>query len=285
MAEKTEPDEVKSETKEAETKRLLLDQESRIDALTNEADKLRVRCYSKSQFIYNISHELKTPLTNIKGFSSLLYSGEFGQLNEEQRRHVSMVIQEADRSMYIIQRMLDAAKLESNRVKLDLKEVNLSELANSNSITALREAALSKHLAFSWMTSYDVPKIIADPEGLIQVFIDLIGNAVKFTEHGSITVKVFRKSRTKVQCDVIDTGIGVGDEEKCKIFRRFYEAPKKDPAKQDGAGIGLGLSIAREIVRLHCGKIGFESQLGKGSRFWFILPVSVKVRNKTELHS
>jgi signal transduction histidine kinase len=267
--------------KELETKRLLQDQGSKIKEMLNEANKLRANSDLKSQFIYNISHELKTPLTNIKGFSSLLYSGEFGALNEEQRSYTLTITQEADRLMLIIQQVLDAAKLEANKVKLELKEVDLHELANSHSIMALQEAALNKHLEFSWNTGFDVPKITADPNRLIQVFVNLIGNSVKFTEQGSIAVKVFKKSKRTIECDVVDTGIGIGDEDRHKIFKKFYEAPKKELVKQDGAGTGLGLSITREIIKLHHGKIGFRSQLGKGSTFWFSLPINPKSKKKS----
>ena len=266
--------------KELQTKRLLQDYEGRIKELTSAAGKLQANSELKSQFIYNITHELKTPLTNIKGFSSLLYSGEFGALNEEQRNYASTITQEADRLMLIIQQVLDAAKLEANKVKLEPKEVDLHELGNSHSILALKEAAQNKHLEFSWNINYDVPKITADPNRLIQVFVNLIGNAVKFTEQGGITVKIFRKSRTKVECDVIDTGIGISDEDRRKLFKKFYEVPKKGLVKQDGAGTGLGLSITKEIINLHHGKIGFESQLGKGSKFWFILPIKPQSNKK-----
>ncbi len=267
--------------KELETKRLLQDQGGKIKELANEANKLRANNFLKSQFIYNISHELKTPLTNIKGFSSLLYGGEFGPLNEEQRNYVSTITQEADRLMLIIQQVLDAAKLEANKVKLELKEVDLNELANSHSITALRDAATNKHLEFSWNTSFDVPKITADPNRLIQVLVNLIGNSVKFTERGSITVKVFKKSKRTVEVDVIDTGIGISDEDKHKIFKKFYEAPKKDLVTQVGAGTGLGLSITKEIIKLHGGRIGFTSQQGRGSTFWFSLPIKPKSKKRS----
>jgi signal transduction histidine kinase len=268
--------------KELETKRILQDHEVQIKNLENEKYKLEANSELKSQFIYNITHELKTPLTNIKGFSSLLYSGEFGQLNEEQRNYVLTITQEADRLMLIIQQVLDAAKLESNKVKLELKEIDLRDIANSHSILALKEAAQNKHISFSWVTNFDVPKIIADPNRLIQVFVNLIGNAVKFTEEGGITVKVFKKSRMMVECDIIDTGIGISDEDRRKLFKKFYEAPKKGLVKQDGAGTGLGLSITKEIVKLHGGKIGFDSQVGKGSRFWVVLPIKPKSKKKTD---
>ena len=267
--------------KELETKRLLQDQGSKIKEMANEANKLRANSVLKSQFIYNISHELKTPLTNIKGFSSLLYSGEFGPLNEEQRNYTSTITQEADRLMLIIQQVLDAAKLEANKVKLETKEIDLHDLENSHSIGALKEMAQNKGLEFSWNVVFDVPKIVADPNRLIQVFVNLIGNSVKFTEKGSIAVKVFKKSKRTVECDVIDTGIGISDDDKHKIFKKFYEAPKKDLVKQDGAGTGLGLSITREIIKLHGGRIGFDSQLGKGSTFWFSLPIKPRPKKRS----
>ncbi len=267
--------------KELETKRLLQDQGSKIKEMANEANRLRANSDLKSQFIYNISHELKTPLTNIKGFSSLLYGGEFGALNEEQRNYTNTITQEADRLMLIIQQILDAAKLEANKVKLEPKELDLRDLENSHSIGALKEMSRNKGLDFSWNVSFDVPKITADPNRLIQVFVNLIGNSVKFTEKGSITVKVFKKSKRTVECDVIDTGIGISDDDKHKIFKKFYEAPKKDLVKQDGAGTGLGLSITREIIKLHGGRIGFESQLGKGSTFWFSLPIKPKSKKRS----
>ncbi len=263
--------------KELETKRKLRDQDSVIRDLQNQVKKLRSTSDLKSQFIYNISHELKTPLTNIKGFSTLLRDGEFGSLNDEQKEYVSTIIDEANRLMLIIQQVLDAAKLESNKVKLELKEVEMRDLYENPSIKALQESAMEKGLSFSWDVAFDVPKVYADPNRLIQVFVNLIGNAIKFTEKGGVSVKIYRKGSKYIQCDVIDTGIGISDEDKHKLFRKFYEAPKKGLVKQDGAGTGLGLSIAKDIVKLHGGKIGFESELGKGSRFWFTVRVRPKI--------
>jgi signal transduction histidine kinase len=116
---------------------------------------------------------------------------------------------------------------------------------------------------------------------LIQAFVNLIANATKFTSTGSITVKMTRKSKKMVKCEVSDTGIGISDIDKRKIFKKFYQATKKDElVKQDGSGTGLGLSITKEIIGLHHGKIGFESELGKGSKFWFTLPINYRPSKK-----
>ncbi|MDE1857352.1 MAG: PAS domain-containing protein [Candidatus Micrarchaeota archaeon] len=247
----------------------------------NEVKELKRDSAQKTDFIYNISHELKTPLTSIKGFSTLLYNGEVGPLNDQQKDYVMTIIEEADRLTLIIQQVLDATKLEAQKVKLDLKDVDLAELENSPSIKALKEAAESKGLAFRWKAAYDLPRITADPNRLIQVFVNLIGNAIKFTEHGSITVDISNKSKKAVICKVIDTGIGVSDEDRRRLFKKFYQAAKKEGlVMREGSGTGLGLSITKNIVELHGGKVGVESTLGQGSTFWFILKVNPTVKKQ-----
>ncbi|MEM3827263.1 MAG: PAS domain-containing sensor histidine kinase [Candidatus Micrarchaeaceae archaeon] len=265
---------------ELQTKRQLSDQEAALREQDNEIKKLRMTSELKSQFIYNISHELKTPLTAIKGFSKLLYSGEFGALSDEQKGFVKTILDESDRLTLIIQQVLDAAKLEAKKVKLDLKEVDFKALYDSPSIKALEEAAKEKGLDFSWSVDFDVPIIIADPNRLIQVFVNLIGNSIKFTEKGGIAVRISRKSKKRVECKVSDTGIGISDEDKRKIFKKFYQAPKRELVKQDGAGTGLGLSITKDIISLHGGKISFESQQGKGTTFSFVLPIKPREKKK-----
>jgi PAS domain S-box-containing protein len=259
--------------KELATKQLLVSQDSIIKENFGYIKKLEGNSELKSEFIYNISHELKTPLTSIIGFSKFLYGGEFGQLNDEQRDNIKTIIDEADRLMLIINQILDATKLDANKVELDFKEVDLAELKNSPSITALEEAAQKKGVQFSWTVKYDTPKIMADQNRLIQVFVNLIGNAIKFTESGSITVNIENKSKNKIVVSVKDTGMGISPEDKQKLFRKFYQVPRKGLVKPEGTGTGLGLSITRDIIKLHHGKIKVDSEVGKGSNFWFILPI------------
>jgi PAS domain S-box-containing protein len=260
--------------KELETKRKLADLQDRLDKEDSMINKLKSTGDLKSQFIYNISHELKTPLTNIIGFSKLLYKGEFGELNTDQLNYIKTIIDEADRLIQMIQQVLDAAKLESEKMKLEVREVNLKELYNNPTMQSMRESALKEGLKFSWNVEYDVPTIIADPNRLIQVFVNLIGNSIKFTDKGDIKVKIANKGKSFVECSVTDTGIGISDEDRHKLFRKFYEAPtKRGLVKQEGAGTGLGLSITKQIVELHGGKISCESEPGKGSTFSFTLRV------------
>lgn len=266
--------------KELETKRKLTDLEEKVEKEDAKIARLKGTGELKSQFIYNISHELKTPLTNIKGFSKLLYQGDFGPLNSEQLSYINTIIDEADRLMLIIQQVLDAAKLESEKMTLELREVNLKEMGNNATIQAMKETAEHKGLKFEWIVDFDVPNIIADPNRLIQVFVNLIGNSIKFTDNGKITVKISKKTKGSIKCDVIDTGIGISEEDRRKLFKKFYEAPKKGLVKQKESGTGLGLSITREIVRLHGGNIICESEVDKGSKFSFTLRVKPKKKKK-----
>ncbi|MGC8776926.1 MAG: ATP-binding protein [Candidatus Micrarchaeia archaeon] len=261
------------------TKRRIEELEEMLAEAKRNEERFRGESDLKTQFIYNISHELKTPITNIKGFSSLLQKGDFGELNSEQKEYVKIILDESERLMQLIQQILDVAKLSSGKIKLDLQEVNFSKLAENPSIKALEEVATNKGLAFSWTVDYNVPEVIADPNRLIQVFVNLISNAIKFTEHGSISVKIYRKGKN-VRVEVSDTGIGISKEDQRKLFRKFYQVQKKGLTKQEGAGTGLGLSIAKEIIALHKGRIGVNSELGKGSTFWFTIPIDLKKKKE-----
>jgi PAS domain S-box-containing protein len=246
-----------------------------------EFDKAKGESELKTQFINNISHDLKTPLTNIKGFAKLFLEDTFGPLTDEQKEYITIISKEADRLMELIMQILEVAKLESGKIKLDLQQVNLAELAKTPSLNTLVEVAHRKGLEFGeWSIDYDVPEIKADPNRLIQVFANLIGNALKFTEKGSIKVKISRKGKSSVLIEVIDTGIGISKEDKAKLFKKFFQIQRKDLKIQEGSGTGLGLSIAKEIVNLHGGKMAVTSEPGKGSTFWFTLPIAGKKKKK-----
>ncbi len=237
----------------------------------------------KTQFIYNISHDLKTPLTSIQGYSKLMLEGEFGAITEEQRSPLETISAEVDRLKQLILQILDVAKLESKKIKLDIQPVNFKELAENPSVRALAERAKGQGLEFSFNVDYNVPAVNADPNRLIQVFVNLIDNALKFTEKGSISVRVMRKGRI-VKVEVADTGIGIKEEDRSKIFRKFYQVARKDLTMQPKAGTGLGLSIVKEIVSLHGGRVGIlKQEPGKaGSTFWFTLPLEKKKRKQQQ---
>lgn len=265
--------------KELLTKKELVETEETLDEKERLVEKLQEESELKSQFIFNISHDLKTPITNIKGFSTLLFNGELGGINEEQKSYVKIVIDESDRLMDLIKQILDVARLSSGKVKLELQPVDLKKLGENPSIKALEEVAAGKGIMFSWNVDYNLGEVNIDPNRIIQVFVNLINNSIKFTEHGSIKVDIFKKGKN-VRVEVKDTGIGIGKEDQRKLFKKFYQVHRKDLTMQQGAGTGLGLSIVKEIVNLHGGRIGINSELGKGSVFWFTIPILGKKKKE-----
>ncbi len=250
------------------------------DKATKQMKEIKSESDLKTQFIYNVSHDFKTPITNIKGFSTLLYKEEFGVLTDEQKSYVKIIMDELDRLMLLIEQILDVAKLSSGRIKLDMQQVDMGELMENASIKALAESAANKGITLKHNVDYNVPQIPADPNRLIQAFVNLIGNAIKFTEAGgTISVSVFKKGKN-IRVEVTDTGMGIDKEEKAKLFKKFYQLPRKGLTTHEGAGTGLGLSITKEIVNLHGGQIGVKSEVGKGSTFWFTIPTSVRIKKK-----
>lgn len=262
--------------KELLTKLRMEDLEKVADDAQRKLTKEAAESDLKTQFIYNISHDLKTPLTSIQGYSKLMIRGDFGAVTEDQRSALETISAESERLKQLILQILDVAKLESKKIRLDIQRVNLSDIAGNPSINALAERAKAQGLEFSINVDYNVPEVNADPNRLIQVFVNLIDNALKFTEKGSIRVNVIRKGKN-VRVEVVDTGLGVKEEERAKLFKKFYQVSRKDLTMQPKAGTGLGLSIVKEIVSMHGGRVGINSGgLGKGSVFWFTIPLEKK---------
>ncbi len=267
--------------RELMTKVRMEELEDRLGDAERLEEKLKAESDLKTQFIYNISHDLKTPLTSIKGYSKLMLQGEFGAITEDQKGSLETILGEVDRLMSLILQILDVAKLASGKIKLDIQQVSFNDIKENASIKALGERARNQGLEFGINVDYNVPPIPADPNRLIQVIVNLIDNALKFTERGSIKVNVTRKGKN-VRVEVADTGIGVKDDDLKKLFKKFYQVSRKDLTMQPKAGTGLGLSIVKEIVNLHGGRVGVTSELGKGSTFWFTIPPEKKKRRQQE---
>lgn len=266
--------------KELASKRKFNELLDELEKEQREAEKLKLESDLKSQFIYNISHDLKTPITNIMGFSKLLLTDGADALTKEQKEYIQIIYDESERFLQLVKQILDVAKLSSGIVKLDVQDVNFNDIGENPSIKALREACENKGLYFNWIVDADVPLIGADPNRLIQVFSNLLSNAIKFTNHGGVTVHVMRNKKKGVRVDVSDTGIGISKEDRPKIFKKFYQI-KRDLIMQQGSGTGLGLSIVKEVVNLHGGQIKVESEPGEGTTFWFTMPLRPDLKKKT----
>jgi len=225
----------------------------------------------KTEFISAVSHELRTPLTSIKGYAELLLEGDSGELNEEQREFLRIIADNSAKLAELIDDLLDVQRIESGRLELELEELRLDELLRGVA-EAFRAAAEEKGLMFEVEVAEGLT-IRADRERLAQALSNLISNAIKYTEEGSVRVRMRRVDR-KAMIEVEDTGIGMDQEEVEQLFTRFFQADGGYTRR--AGGTGLGLFIAKAIVDEHDGEISVESELGVGSRFTVLLPLSLQ---------
>jgi PAS domain S-box-containing protein len=230
----------------------------------------------KSTFVSNVSHDLRTPLTSIQGYSELLSNKVLGELNKEQTEAASVIHGEALRLGKLINDILDVSRIDAGVLVLRKKSFLLSAIEDRCSC---RPIADSKGLTIIWNTPDSIGEVYADPDRISQVITNLVSNAIKFTDRGSVTVNAFKRDRNFIQIDVIDTGIGISDKEvkNRSMFERFHRLENKGNKRE---GTGLGLAIVEDIVKLHGGEIHVESRLGKGSKFFFTIPRYSSIKNK-----
>jgi PAS domain S-box-containing protein len=230
----------------------------------NKVDKM------KNEFISTVSHELRTPLTSIKGSLGLLSGGIGGQLSEKMKSLVTMAMSNCDRLIRLINDMLDIEKMEAGKIKFKMEELPVSELIE-DAIRANEGYAEKFKVPLRIVDPLeDVAKVNGDHDRLMQVLTNLISNAIKFSpENKSVDIKVERLNRM-VRFSVIDHGEGISESFKEQIFKKFCQGDSSDIRKVEGTG--LGLSISKKIVEVHNGEIGYSSEVGKGTTFYFDIP-------------
>lgn len=224
---------------------------------------------AKSEFISTVSHELRTPMTAIKGYTDLIYGGAVGQLNDNQKHFLSVIKNNTDRLIALINDLLDISRIETGRVRFEPAPVKLGEVV-ADVVEAMAAHAQEQGLILTYEVDAGLPEVMGDRDRLYQVLTNLIGNAINYTPEGSVTVDVTNVGMA-VQLSVRDTGIGIESEDIGRIFDRFYRAD--DPVVQEASGTGLGLPIVKMFVEMHGGRVWVDSEKGKGSTFTFILPV------------
>jgi PAS domain S-box-containing protein len=221
----------------------------------------------KDEFVGTVSHELRTPLTSIKGFVELMADGDAGPLTETQREFLQVAARNADRLGELINDLLDMSRIESQRLQIRTEPVDLSVVL-AEVAASFRVQAYTKGLTFREGYA-NAPKVAGDAPRLVQVFSNLVSNAIKYTPSGEIGI-VAAAMDARVEVIVHDSGIGLTEEEQAQLFTRFFRG--RDPVVVQAGGTGLGLVIAKAIVQRHHGTIRVESQPGQGTRFRVVLP-------------
>ena len=215
----------------------------------------------------NVSHELRTPLTSIKGFTETLLDGAVRD-EATSRRFLTIISSEADRLVKLVDDLLDLSQLESKRVTLDLRRVNVAALV-AHTVDKLQPLAQGSGLLLEQAAPPEV-WVTADRDRLEQVLTNLIDNALKYTPTGGrVDVRVAQADR-EVEISVSDTGKGIGPADLPHVFERFYRADRS--RTRGSGGTGLGLAIARHIVEAHGGRIRVDSLLDEGTTFLFTIP-------------
>jgi len=224
----------------------------------------------KSDFVATMSHELRTPLNVIVGYNDLLLDGAFGTVTPEQSEPLLRIENSAYQLLDLINTTLDVSRLEAGRLPINLEEVEPAALLRE--IDAETRDLQKRHgIQFTWSIPPVLPLLRTDPMKLKIVLKNLIGNAVKFTEHGTVTINA-ADTGGSVEFHVIDTGIGIAPETQQVIFEPFRQADSS--ATRRHGGVGLGLYIARRLIEMLGGRIGVRSELGKGATFCVSLPIA-----------
>lgn len=235
-----------------------------VSARLHELDRL------KATFVSSVSHELRTPITSIKGYVENMLEGLAGKVTDKQANYLHRVQHNADRLTRLINDLLDLSRIEAGRVELQKIPISIDQLVQ-DVVEGFLPLAQEKSISLASLRSGLLPLVQADREKVRQILNNLIQNAIKFSsERGQIQIQSLTLPEGFVQVCVSDTGCGIPSYELDKVFERFYRG---GAATGEAQGAGLGLAIAKSLVELHGGKIWATSAPGKGSRFFFTLPV------------
>ena len=238
--------------------------------LSHVVDELTEANEAKVRFLRSMSHELRTPLNSVIGFSSILMTGMAGEVNEEQGRQLGMINNSGMHLLALVNDVLDLSSIQSGRVDVRLEPIEVGALV-ANVVESVEPAASAKGLELTCVVSDPEPRLTSDPTKVRQILLNLLGNAIKFTEEGGISVRVSEHSFGLVLFTVTDTGPGIALEQQRLIFGEF-ERGRNHPATLEGTG--LGLAISRGLAGALGGSLDLESEVGEGSTFTLTLPAT-----------
>ena len=245
--------------------------------IAEKGHELEIASQHKSQFLANMSHELRTPLNAILGYTELIVDRIYGEVPEKIRDVLERVQKSGRHLLGLINDVLDLSKIEAGQLVLSLNDYTFEEVTQSVA-TAVGSLAAEKKLHLVVDVPPGLPVANGDERRITQVLLNLVGNAIKFTDEGEVAVRVKLPDGMFV-VSVADTGPGIREEDRQKIFEEFQQVDSSSTKTKGGTG--LGLAIAKRIVEMHGGRIWVESTVGKGSTFFFSIPVRANQQGGT----
>jgi signal transduction histidine kinase len=245
--------------------------------VNSACERLRELCQSlqdrhKSQFLANMSHELRTPLNAILGFSELMLDGVYGEVPERMRAPLERMQRNGKHLLGLINDVLDLSKIEAGQFSLSVGDYSVDELVRGV-YGAVESLAAEKKLSISTCVPAGLPPARGDERRLAQALLNLVGNAIKFTDSGEVAIEVAARDDS-LTFSVRDTGPGIAESDQVKIFEEFRQVDGSITKTKMGSG--LGLAIAKRIVELHGGRIWVDSRAGEGATFSFTAPARVE---------
>jgi signal transduction histidine kinase len=226
---------------------------------------------TKSQFVSLVSHELKNPMTSIRGFADLIRQGMTGAVSPQAREFLDTIVDNVDQMAALVSDLSDISRIETGRLRLQPTAVPIARYVQET-IGAMRPQVDSRRHTLTLDIPPDLPAAYADRTRLVQILTNLLSNACKYTPEGGRLSITARLKQDRVRVEVSDSGIGMSQEDRARLFTQFFRS--EDPAVREQQGWGLGLNVTRRLVELQGGEMGVSSELGQGSTFWFTLPVA-----------
>jgi signal transduction histidine kinase len=237
--------------------------------IQEKSHQLEVASQHKSQFLANMSHELRTPLNAILGYTEMMTDGLYGDVPEKAQGVLERVQSNGRHLLGLINDVLDLSKIEAGQLVLAVEEYSVADMA-ATVLSATESLARAKKLKLGSTVAPGLPTGSGDARRLTQVLLNLVGNAIKFTDQGGVEIRAARAG-DRFEIAVVDTGPGIAPADQARIFDEFQQVDSTSTRRKGGTG--LGLSISRHIVELHGGRITVDSEVGKGSTFRISLPV------------
>jgi signal transduction histidine kinase len=246
------------------------------ELLRRQAIELEQASVAKSQFLANVSHDVRTPLNAILGYTSLLLRGVSGPIDPTQRDALARVDANARHLLTMINEILDISRIEAGKMPVRISSIKLKQLINEI-MTEVEPLIATSHLTVTAKVAAHLPVLRSDRQKVKQVLLNLLTNALKFTPRGSVTVScTYRPASHELAIAVADTGTGIAEADQARIFEAFSQADP--PPRREGAGTGLGLAICRRLATVLRGRIQIQSKLRQGSTFTLVLPVGTRRR-------